>query len=175
MEPLEIAAQIKQRAGDNFETGMNCAECVLEAFLYHIPTGLPGECMCLMTGFGGGGALFGDTCGSLVGAMAALGAVYGRRQMPHNFDAAVAELYGNPGLYRVFNRLMNEFKKRFGHTQCRALTLKWQDKDWLSNGHMRFCRNLITAAAGLAAEMAYPKDLQRWGREPFGENVEGLI
>jgi hypothetical protein len=34
-----------------------------------------------MSGFGAGGGLFGDTCGALVGAMAALGAVYGRRHI----------------------------------------------------------------------------------------------
>lgn len=174
MQPEKMVAVVKQRAKDNFKTGMNCAECVLEAFLHHIPTGLPPECMCLMTGFGGGGGLFGDTCGSLVGAMAALGAVYGRREVPLNFKGAVAELYGNPGLYRVFNRLMNEFKNRFGNTHCRVLTAKWQGKDWLCKDHALFCRNLIIEAAGLAAEMAYPKDIQRWGREPFGENVEGL-
>ena len=174
MDPQKIVAQVKERAKDNFKTGMNCAECVMEAFLQHIPTGLPHECMCFMTGFGGGGGLFGDTCGSLVGAMAALGAVYGRREVPNNFKAAVDELYGTPGLYRVFNRLMNEFKERFGSTHCRALTSKWQGKDWLCKDHALFCRNLIIEAAGLAAEMAFPKDIQRWGREPFGENVEGL-
>jgi C_GCAxxG_C_C family probable redox protein len=174
MDPQDIMARVQQRAKDNFKTGMNCAESVLEAFLYTIPTGLPGECMCLMTGFGGGGGLFGDTCGSLVGAMAALGAVYGRREVPINFKAAKEEFYGNPGLYRLFNRLMNEFKERYGNTQCRALTFRWQGKDWLCRDHVRFCRNLVIEAAGLAAEMAYPKDIQRWGRESFGENVEGL-
>jgi C_GCAxxG_C_C family probable redox protein len=174
MDPQEIVGLVKRRAEDNFKTGMNCAECVLEAFMHYIPTDLPGDCMCLMTGFGGGGGLFGDTCGSLVGAMAALGAVYGRREVPTNFKAAVDELYGTPGLYRVFNRLMNEFKNRFGGTQCRPLTSKWQGKDWLCKDHVLFCRNLVIEAAGLAAEMAYPKDIQRWGREPFGENVEGL-
>lgn len=174
MQSEEMVARVKQRAKDNFKTGMNCAECVLESFLHYIPTGLPQECMCLMTGFGGGGGLFGDTCGSLVGAMAALGGVYGRREVPLNFKAAADELYGKPGLYRVFNRLMNEYKQRFGSTHCRALTSKWQGKDWLCKDHVLFCRNLVIEAAGLAAEMAYPKDIQRWGAEPFGENVEGL-
>ena len=173
MNPEEIVAQVKVRAKDNFKTGMNCAECVIEAVLHHVPTGLTQECMCLMTGFGGGGGLFGDTCGSLIGAMAALGAVYGRREVPTNFRAAVNELYGNPGLYRLFNRLPNEFKKRFGGTQCRSLTAKWQN-DWLCKEHALFCRNLIIEMAGLAAEMATPKDLYKWGSEPFGENVEGL-
>jgi C_GCAxxG_C_C family probable redox protein len=173
MNPEELVAQVKQRAKDNFKTGMNCAECVLEAVLSHVPTGLPHECMCLATGFGGGGGLFGDTCGSLIGALAALGAVYGRREVPTNFRAAVNELYGNPGLYRLFNRLPNEFTKRFGATQCRTLTEKWQ-QDWLCKDHALFCRNLIVEMAGLAAEMAFPKDLYKWGTEPFGDNVEGL-
>ena len=95
-----------------------------------------------MTGFGGGGGLFGDTCGALVGAMAALGAVYGRREVPTNAKAATEELYGNPGLYRLFNRLPNEFKQRFGSTQCRLLTSQWR-KTWLCKDHLHFCRNLI--------------------------------
>lgn len=120
-----------------------------------------------MTGFGGGGGLFGDTCGALVGAMAALGAVYGRREIPTDFKAAKEELYGNPGFYRLFNRLPNEFKKRFGSTQCRLLTAQWR-KNWLCRDHALFCRSLIVEMAGLAAQMAFPKDLARWGSLPFG-------
>jgi ADP-ribosylglycohydrolase len=82
MTPEELIAQVKQRAKANFKTGMNCAESVFEAVLSQIDTGLPHEIMCVMTGFGGGGGYFGDTCGALVGAMAALGAVYGRREVP---------------------------------------------------------------------------------------------
>jgi C_GCAxxG_C_C family probable redox protein len=167
MTPEEMIAQVKTHAKANFKTGLNCAESVIEAVLTHIDTGLPRETMCLMTGFGGGGGLFGDTCGALVGAMAALGAVYGRREVPTSGKAATEELYGNPGLYRLFNRLPNEFKQRFGSTQCRLLTSQWR-KTWLGKEHLRFCRNLVIEAAGLAAEMASPKDLARWGSLPFG-------
>jgi C_GCAxxG_C_C family probable redox protein len=173
MNPQEVVTSVKQRAKDNFKTGMNCAECVVEAVLHYVPTGLPSACMCLMTGFGGGGGLFGDTCGSLIGAMAALGAVYGRREVPTNFRAAVNELYGNPGLYRLFNRMPNEFTKRYGTTHCRTLTQKWQ-KEWLCKEHALFCRNLVVDMAALAAEMAYPRDLAKWGGAEFGDNVEGL-
>ncbi len=167
MTPEEVIARVKARAKANFKTGLNCAECVIEAVLTHIDTGLPHEAMCLMTGFGGGGGLFGDTCGALVGAMAALGAVYGRREVPANAKAAGEELYGTPGLYRLFNRLPNEFKQRFGNTQCRVLTSQWR-KTWQCREHLSFCRNLVIEAAGLAAEMAHPKDLARWGSLPFG-------
>lgn len=120
-----------------------------------------------MTGFGGGGGHFGDTCGALVGAMAALGAIYGRREVPTDAKAAREELHGTPGLYRLFNRLPNEFTQRFGNTQCRVLTSPWR-QTWLCKNHILFCRNLVIESAGLAAEMAYPKDLAHWGSLPFG-------
>ena len=85
---------------------------------------------------------FRRTCGALVGAMAALGAVYGRRQVPTDSKAASEELHGTPGLYRLFNRLPNEFKQRFGSTQCRLLTSQWR-KTWLCKDHLLFCRNLV--------------------------------
>ncbi len=173
MQPEEVIQKVKDKAKANFKTGMNCAESVFEAFISQVDTGLPHAAMCVMTGFGGGGGLFGDTCGALVGAMAALGTIYGRREVPANFKAAVDELYGAPGLYRLFNRLPNEFRQRYGSTQCRMLTSQWR-KTWLCKDHALFCRNLIIEAAGLAAEMAVPKDLERWGAAEFGENVEGL-
>ena len=123
--------------------------------------------MCVMTGCGGGGGLCGDTCGALAGAMAALGAVYGRREIPASAGASKEELYGTPGLYRLFNRLPNKFKERFGSTQCRLLTSQWR-QTWLCRDHLRFCRNLIVDMAGMAAEMAVPRDLARWGSAPFG-------
>jgi C_GCAxxG_C_C family probable redox protein len=173
MQPEEVAARVRRRAAENFKKGLNCPECVLEAFLSQVGTGLFLENMCLMTGFGAGMGLFGDTCGALIGAVAALGAVYGRRQHPASLEASRAELYGKPGLYRLFNRLPNEFKKRFGSVHCRELTGKWH-QDWLCREHALFCRNLMVEMAGLAVEMAVPKDLARWGSEPFGENLEGL-
>ena len=132
-----------------------------------MPTGLPLDNMCLMTGFGGGMGHFGDTCGALVGAIAALGAVYGRRQIPPSPKVSREQMHGTPGLYQLFNRLPNEFQKRFGSTQCRVLTGPWQ-ANWLCRDHLKFCRNLVVNLAGLAAEMAVPKDLARWGSQPFG-------
>jgi C_GCAxxG_C_C family probable redox protein len=173
MQPEEVVAAVKEKAKANFKTGLNCAECVFEAVISQVDTGLPHETMCVMTGFGGGGGLFGDTCGAMIGAMAALGTVYGRRDIPTDFKSAKEQLYGTPGLYRLFNRLPNEFKKRFGSTQCRLLTSQWR-KTWLCRDHALFCRNLVLEMAGMAAEMAVPKDLARWGSEPFRENVEGL-
>ena len=48
--------------------GYNCAECVTEAVLTFVETGLPPEVKKMATGFGGGVGLFGDTCGAVAGA-----------------------------------------------------------------------------------------------------------
>ena len=168
MQPEEVIAKVKERAKANFRAGLNCAESVFAAFISVIDTGLPHETMCTMTGFGGGGGQFGDTCGALAGALAALGAVYGRREIPPDSKTGREQMHGQPGLYRVFNRLPNEFQRRFGSTQCRVLTAPWA-KTWLCREHISFCRTLTIEAAGLAAEMAVPRDLERWGSEPFGQ------
>ncbi|MEW6388565.1 MAG: C-GCAxxG-C-C family protein [Thermodesulfobacteriota bacterium] len=168
MQPEEVVERVKKKAKNLFKTGLNCAECVLEAVLAEVDTGLPLASMCLMTGFGAGMGHFGDTCGALVGGIAALGAVYGRREIPVSPKASEEQMLGTPGLYKLFNRLPNEFKKRFGSTQCRLLTAQWR-KNWLCRDHIQFCRNLVIHMAGLAAEMAVPQDLARWGSEPFRE------
>jgi C_GCAxxG_C_C family probable redox protein len=126
-----------------------------------------------MTGFGAGVGHFGDTCGTIVGGIAALGAVYGRREIPASPQASKEQMNGTPGLYRLFNRLPNEFKQRFGNTQCRMLTSTWR-QNWLCKDHALFCRNLVVEMAGLTAEMAVPKDLERWGSLPYGENVGNM-
>ena len=47
------------------------------------------------------------------------------------------------------------------------VTSQWV-QTWLCKDHILFCRNLVIESAGLAAEMAAPKDLARWGSLPFG-------
>jgi C_GCAxxG_C_C family probable redox protein len=166
MQRQEVVERVRQKAKNLFKTGLNCAECVLTAVLSEVETGLPLESMCLMTGFGGGMGHFGDTCGALSGAMAALGAVYGRRQIPASPKESREQMHGTPGLYKLFNRPPYEFQQRFGSTQCRVLTASWQ-QNWLCKEHLSFCRHLVITMAGLAAEMAFPKDLDRWGSMPF--------
>lgn len=177
MTKTEKIEEIRQRARKNFSLGYNCAECVSEAVLSSIETGLPPEVKKLATGFGGGIGLYGDTCGALLGAVMAVSAVHGRSALPEG-DAnearmkAKEQLYGKPGLYRLFNQIPNRFKSKHGKTLCRELTADWQNT-WLCREHALFCREIITETAGLAAEMILA-DKEEIASKPFGANVENL-
>jgi len=174
----EKIEEIRQRARKNFSLGYNCAECVTEAVLALVETGLPQEVKKLATGFGGGIGLYGDTCGAIAGAIMAVGAVHGRSSLPDTEDRKVAaqkakeQLYGKPGLYRLFNQLPNRIREKYGETLCRELTKKWQS-EWLCREHALHCREIITDVAGIAAELILA-DKEEAASKSFGRNVENL-
>jgi C_GCAxxG_C_C family probable redox protein len=170
--------EIRGRARGNFSLGYNCAECITEAVLSLVETGLPEEVKKLATGFGGGIGLYGDTCGALAGAVMAVSAVHGRTALPAGADRkdvaakAKEELYGRPGLYRLFNLLPNRCREKFGSTLCREIAGPWKDQ-WLCREHALHCREVITELAGVAAELALC-DREELACLPFGDNVENL-
>lgn len=178
MNQTEQIATIKERARKNFSKGFNCAECVFEAVLAHVETNLPKDVLKVATGFGGGVGLFGDTCGAISGAVLAVSAVVGRSQLPENDDrkaammAASQQLYGKPGLYRIFNQIPNKVKEKYGHTLCREIAAKWHDQ-WLCRDHALHCREIITDSAELAATLIYGNQ-EELASQPFGSNVENL-
>ncbi len=178
MSKEEKIEAIRQRARKNFSLGYNCAECVTESVLALVDTGLPPEVKKVATGFGGGVGLYGDTCGAITGAVIAVGCVHGRSKLPEDPDPKAAakkagqQLYGKPGLYRLFNQIPNKFREKYGFTCCRDLTTKWQGS-WLCRDHALHCREIITDAAGIAAELIL-SDRDEAASKTFGPNVENL-
>ena len=178
MDKTETINLIKERARKNFSKGYNCAECVVEAVLSSLDTGLPKEVIKVATGFGGGVGLYGDTCGAITGAVMAVGAVHGRSELPSGEERkeiaqkAADELYGKPGLYRLFNQIPNQLKDKYGETLCREICSQWQDT-WLCREHALHCREIITDAADLAAKLIL-SDKKEISAKPFGDNVEKL-
>jgi C_GCAxxG_C_C family probable redox protein len=177
MTKEETIEAVKLRAKKNFSLGYNCAECVLEAVFALIDTGLPKDARKMATGFGGGVGLFGDTCGAVSGAVLAVGAVHGRSDLPQGdgkeaVKYAAEQLYGKPGLYRIFNQIPNRITEKFGNTLCRDITSKWKE-NWLCREHALFCRDIIIESAGIAAELIL-SDKNELASKPFGANVENL-
>lgn len=178
MDCRERIEFVKERARKNFSKGYNCAECVLEAVLASGLTEMPAEALKLATGLGGGVGLYGDTCGAITGAVLAVGAAHGRSRLPPGEDrrevakAASEELYGSPGLYRLFNQIPNQLTEKYGHTLCREIAGPWQE-NWLCREHALHCRELITDAAELSARLICGDPTELASR-PFGKNVENL-
>lgn len=169
----EVIARVKQRAVDNFKSGLNCAESVFAAIQAEMETDLPPEVMCLVTGFGSGGGLYGGTCGSLNGAIAALGLAYGRRQPPEGTpEEKKAQMYGKPGIYRIYNRLSNVFQEQFGTILCREITAPWRG-EWFARERYKTCLKTVAFMAEKAAEMLFPADREHWASQPWGENLLG--
>ena len=174
----ELVRVIRDRARGNFSKGFNCAECVVEAVLESMDTGLPRACLKMATGFGGGIGLYGDTCGAVAGAVMAVSAVHGREHLPVSEDRQKAlakgkeQLYGRPGLYRLFNQIPNLIANRYGTTLCREVTAPWHDQ-WLCREHALHCRELISDAAEVAARLALGKT-DELAMADFGSNVENL-
>ncbi len=177
METEKIAL-IRDRARKNFSKGFNCTECVMEAVLEHADTGLPKESLKMATGFGGGVGLYGDTCGAVSGAVMSVGAIHGRSSLPEGDDRkavakdAARQLYGRPGLYRLFNQIPNMVKEKYGNTLCRDICSQWKD-NWLCRDHALHCREIITDIAEFTAKLIY-SDKDDSASKPFGDNVENL-
>ena len=103
--------------------------------------------------------------------------MHGRTALPEGDIKEAAQkskeqLYGRPGLYRIFNQIPNRIAAKYGETLCRELTRKWQD-DWLCREHALSCREIMIDAAGIAAELILA-DMSEIASRPFGTNVEGL-
>lgn len=178
MTKEEKIETIRQIARKNFSLGYNCAECVTEAVFSLAELEIPEEAKKMATGLGGGIGLFGDTCGALVGAVIAVSAVHGRSKLPEGEGKeallkAKEQLYGKPGLYRLFNQIPNQFKAKYNKTLCRDLTSQWHE-NWLCREHALFCREIITDVAGIAADLVL-SDKETLTSKCFGENVEKLV
>ncbi len=172
----ETIAKVRERARKNFSKGWNCGECVLEAIIENIDLGLPKETLRVVTGFGGGVGLFGDTCGAINGAIIAVSAVHGRDSLEQGENGRAINkenLYGKPGLYRLFNQIPNMVQEKYGNTLCREIAAEWRD-DWLCRDHALYCREIITDLAEYAAQMI-AGNKEELASKSFGINVENLV
>jgi len=169
----DLVQKAKDNAKQNFKDGLNCSESVFKAVIDTGVTGLDPEAVSLATGFGGGIGLAGHSCGALIGAVMAVGAVHGRKNpLEGEFKDRVDRLYGNPGLYRLFNGMSHEFKEKFGALDCMKLNEGYPE--WFDKDRFRECMKMVIYAAGMAME--YIQKGQKEGfTQPFGPNVAGRV
>ena len=103
------------RAKLHFNSDYNCAESILLALsqrIYNQGRIVQHIIPRIATGFGGGMARNGDTCGALVGGIMAIGLAFGRDNSKQSRDTC----------YLATNQLYRDFVKEFRSCKCRELT-----------------------------------------------------
>ena len=105
----------EERARGHFDSGYNCAQSVLLAVSQQlgVKTDLAESPIPKMaTGFGGGIARNGDTCGALSGAIMSISLALGCNGPNESRDSC----------YKATDLFYNEFLQKFGTCNCRKLT-----------------------------------------------------
>lgn len=97
----------------HFAAGYNCAEAVLLAVTQALDLD-PDDLPRVATGFGGGIGCWGEVCGSLTGAVMALGLKFGRSDP--------ADVHAKERVYGLASLLMRDFEDNFGNVRCLSLT-----------------------------------------------------
>ncbi|MFB6341572.1 C-GCAxxG-C-C family protein [Saccharicrinis sp. FJH62] len=118
-----------------FSDDNNCAQSVLVPF--GTEKGLSqSQCIQIASGFGGGIAMSGLTCGAVTGAIMALGL------------AGTGEGKSKELTYEQSKELMQMFEEKFGSIQCKILTEPKQNDDT-----KHFCDKFVSEAASMVEDI----------------------
>lgn len=141
-DPIEA----RNKAGDYFKSGYNCAEAVFLAFREWLGMDVPREMVRAFTGLGGGLGHAGCMCGALTGSSLVLGLLKGRTD-PDEQSRKQA--------YDLSREFHDRFEANFGYTCCRSLNPHPFD----SKEHLRNCLKITGTTAKLLADYLNEKDL----------------
>jgi len=141
----DLALEARDRAGNYFKEGFNCAEAIVKAFneLYNTP--MDPNVVRMATGFGGGLGHAGCMCGALAGSAMILGVLKGRNDSSESRKPA----------YALTNEFHDRFESKFGGTCCRALNTYEFD----SPEHLKNCLKITGGTAKLLMEFLQEKSI----------------
>ena len=149
----ELMALAEELVRGYFKQGLNCAECVLRAFMDIYEVNVPDEVICMATGFGGGMGHTKNTCGAITGAVLALGLVKGRRDPfgpKEEMGARIKHLQGE--IYPIFGQMIEEIKAHFGTLICSEMNQQFDDFD--GKPRKKNCMEAIAYCASMAVKYA---------------------
>ncbi len=129
----DLALEARNKAGDYFRHGYNCAESIFLAFRDLVAPELDAGLVKMFTVFGGGLGRSGCVCGALSSAEAIIGLFKGRVDNNESLEPC----------YEASSEFYKLFKERFGGTCCRVLNTHPFD----SPEHLRNCLK-ITGGTG---------------------------
>ena len=138
-----------------FKEGLNCSECVFKGYLDMGDSGFPDEVIAFASPFGGGIGHTKNTCGALIGACLAVGAIKGRKDpmSAETNEERREQLQGEGGIYPLFGGIVNEFVEVVGSAKCSEICEPFGDFDSIER--KRNCKNVIKQAAIIASNHIY--------------------
>lgn len=141
----DLALEARNRAGDNFKQGFNCAESIVKAFNEMCNTDMSPEVIKMATGFGGGLGHAGCMCGALAGSAMVLGILKGRTDTTEDREPA----------YHLTKDFHDRFEAKYGATCCRSLNPYTFD----TPEHLRNCLKITGGTGKLLMEYLQEKNL----------------
>ena len=130
---------IEQKTFEHYNSGFNCAEAILKAFMDIFDKESDSGVARFASGFGGGiGGSNCEMCGALTGGIIVIGWLFGRKN-PDDDKKKV---------YLLSDKLRTIFLKKFGSTNCKAIL------DLLGEQENKIkCKKLTSDIAGLLYEI----------------------
>lgn len=150
-----LAEDAARRAMEHYKHGLNCAECVLQAFLDLGISSYDPSIVGLVSGMGGGMGHTGHTCGAVNAGMVVVSAEKGRKN-PYEAASAkerIAELNApGTGIYARHRAYLQECFAELGTIECRDLCIQYAD--FASRDRARHCQRIIGLCAAAAVRHA---------------------
>lgn len=141
----EIINEARNKAGNYFKEGYNCAEAIFLTFREYLAPEIEPEMVKLVTGFGGGVGESGCMCGALTGSIVALNILKGR----------VSKDGDRKDAYSCAQEFHDRFVEKFGASCCRALNTH----PFESREHLTTCLKITGNTGKLLMEYLQEKDL----------------
>lgn len=107
----DLAIQMRNKAGNYFKEGYNCAEAIFLTYQELLAPDMDPNLVRLFTGFGSGVGEAGCMCGALTGSIAALNILKGRTTNKESRDEA----------YQLAKEFHDKFVEKYDITCCRVL------------------------------------------------------
>lgn len=142
----EFSEKMGMAAGNNFKSGFNCCEAIVETFRKEAGVEIDDNAFRLCSGFGGGIGHARDLCGAMAGCTMVISTLAGRN---HPSERPLAEIY--PLTLEFHER----FKETFGSCACGDL----MPYEFNTRDHLKNCLKLVNKVAQLLAVYLEEKGL----------------
>jgi C_GCAxxG_C_C family probable redox protein len=135
--------RLERKAFDYYNSGFCCSEALAKTIIEEFSESPDGDAVKVASGFCGGmGSTTADVCGTLAGAVIAVGYLYGRSEPGSDIKAAAT----------IIAEFRRQFIETFGSTNCAALLKAFGPQE-----NRIACKQMTAKATGMLAELLRDK------------------